>query len=238
MKKILSLTLGTGNAVVGNDDVAYRMTKYKIYMIYIMMAIETLFCKIYEDHLLGKLSDSRYETLSSQFDLEQGNLRQENEKLEKTLAGIVSTSRDGKKFLNIIKKYDNFDELTPFMLNELVEKIAVHERDRKYSVDTTQKIDIYFNFIGVFIPPVEPLSEEEQAKLDEEIAKREAWKDACHQRYLKYKKNGHQAEYTKSYEGRRRALMAQKKADNPNPYGISIADYRAQMGEPIVAKAR
>ncbi len=39
------------------------------------------------------------------------------------------------------------------MLNEFVEKIVVHERDRKGSADTAQKIEIYFNFIGEYIPP-------------------------------------------------------------------------------------
>lgn len=66
-----------------------------------------------------------------------------------SLAGFHTETKDGKKFLNIIKKYDNFDELTPYMLNELVEKIAVHERDRKGSRDTTQKIDIYFSDVSI-----------------------------------------------------------------------------------------
>ena len=39
------------------------------------------------------------------------------------------------------------------MLNEFVEKILVHERARKGSQDTTQEIEIYFNFLGRYIPP-------------------------------------------------------------------------------------
>lgn len=198
--------------------------------------IEVLFCRMYEDHLLGKLPESRYETLSKQYDSEQSRLKQEQAELEKIVDGYVDINRDGRKFVNIIKKYDNFDEITPYMLNELVEKVAIHERARKGSVDTTQQIDIYFNFIGAYLPPTEPLSAEEQAKLDEEFAKKEAWKDACHQRYIKYRKSGKYDRYQASYEGRRRALMAEKKANNPNPYGISIAEYREQIGEPKVAK--
>lgn len=198
--------------------------------------IESLFCRMYEDNILGKLPDSRYEALSKQYDAEQERLRHEICEIEKTLAGFHTETKDGKKFLNIIKKYDNFDELTPYMLNELVEKIAVHERDRKGSRDTTQKIDIYFSFIGCYLPPQEEPDPEEQARLAEELAKREEWKDKCHQRYLKYRKSGKYKAYEKSYEGRRRALMAEKKANNPNPYGISIAEYREQIGEPKVAK--
>ena len=39
------------------------------------------------------------------------------------------------------------------MLNEFVEKILVHERARKGSQDTTQEVEIYFNFVGRYIPP-------------------------------------------------------------------------------------
>ena len=39
------------------------------------------------------------------------------------------------------------------MLNEFIEKILVHERDRKGSIETTQEVEIYFNFVGRYIPP-------------------------------------------------------------------------------------
>ena len=39
------------------------------------------------------------------------------------------------------------------MLNEFVEKIVMHERERKGSVETTQEVEIYFNFIGRYLPP-------------------------------------------------------------------------------------
>ena len=72
------------------------------------------------------------------------------------------------------------------MLNEFIDKILVHERDRKGSIQTTQEIEIYFNFVGKFVPPhfmeVE-LTPEQQ----EEIRKREERKDRLHQNYLKRK---------------------------------------------------
>ncbi len=61
--------------------------------------------------------------------------------------------KDADQFIALIDKYENFDTLTITMLNEFVEKILVHERDRKGSQDTTQEIEIYFNFVGRFIPP-------------------------------------------------------------------------------------
>ena len=62
------------------------------------------------------------------------------------LGEIERTQKDGVKFINLVKRYNSFDEITPFMVNEFVDKILVHERDRKGSIQTTQTIDIYFNF--------------------------------------------------------------------------------------------
>ena len=67
----------------------------------------------------------------------------------------------------------------------------VHARDRKRSIETTQEVEIYFNFIGKYLPPhfgeVEMTPEE-----IEEMKKREARKDRLHQNYLKRKANGKQ----------------------------------------------
>ncbi len=53
-----------------------------------------------------------------------------------------------ENFIALIDKYENFDKLTITMLNEFIEKILVHERARKGSQDTTQEVEIYFNFVG------------------------------------------------------------------------------------------
>ena len=69
-----------------------------------------------------------------------------------------------RKFISLISRYENFDELTTTMINEFVEKIIVHERDRKGSQTSKQKIAIYFNFIGNYELPQAELSEEEKQK--------------------------------------------------------------------------
>ena len=67
-------------------------------------------------------------------------------------------------FVDLMARYNNFDEITPFMANEFVDRIMVHNRDRKGSVQTTQKIDIYFNFIGDYSTPERELTKEEKAE--------------------------------------------------------------------------
>ncbi len=80
------------------------------------------------------------------------------------------------------------------MLNEFVEKILVHERDRKGSIETTQEVEIYFNFVGRYIPPhfgEMNLTPEEL----EALRKKEERKDKLHQAYLRRKANGTQKRY-------------------------------------------
>ena len=96
------------------------------------------------------------------------------------------------------------------MLNEFVEKIVLHERDRKGSSDTTQKIEIYFNFIGEYIPPTMAEKEPTPEEL-EEIRKKEARKDRLHQNYLKRKANGKQKEYEERTRARKKAQMDSQK---------------------------
>ena len=136
----------------------------------------------------------------------------------------------------MIHKYNNFNELTPYMLNEFVEKIIVHERARKGSRDTTQQVDIYFNFIGQIDLPQEELSPEEQARIEEETRKKEATKDRLHRNYLRRKANGKQAEYEASYASKRRAKVLELKAENPNTYGIPLEEYRKIMKQKNVAE--
>ena len=173
--------------------------------------LEVLLCKIYEDNILGKLSDSRYATLDAQYEKEQSELTAEISVLEKAIRSYEKHEKDADRFIALIDKYENFDKLTIAMLNEFIEKILVHERDRKGSIQTTQEVEIYFNFVGRFVPPafgeVELTSEEL-----EEIRKREERKDRLHQNYLKRKASGAQKRYEDKIKGRKKAEIEAKKA--------------------------
>ena len=168
--------------------------------------LEKLICKIYEDNALGKLPDARYEALDAQYAKEQDALNAEIVELEKAVTGYEQSRKSAEKFIALIDKYENFDTLTNIMLNEFVEKILVHERARKGSQDTTQEVEIYFNFVGRYIPPAlqpVPLTPEEQ----EELRKKEERKDRLHQNYLRRKANGKQKEWEERYNAKRKAQM-------------------------------
>ena len=173
--------------------------------------LEKLICKIYEDNALGKLPDARYRALDAQYAKEQDVLEIEIAELEKAVTGYEQSQKSAEKFIALIDKYENFDTLTNTMLNEFVEKILVHERARKGSQDTTQEIEIYFNFLGRYIPPSlqpVPLTPEEQ----EELRKKEERKDRLHQNYLKRKASGAQKRYEDKIKAKKKAEMDAKKA--------------------------
>ena len=173
--------------------------------------LERLICKIYEDNALGKLPDARYEALDAQYAKEQDALNAEITELEKAVTGYEQSRKSAEKFIALIDKYENFDTLTNIMLNEFVEKILVHERARKGSQDTTQEVEIYFNFVGRYIPPAlqpVPLTPEEQ----EELRKKEERKDRLHQNYLRRKANGKQKEWEERYNAKRKAQREAAKA--------------------------
>ena len=173
--------------------------------------LEVLLCKIYEDNILGKLSDSRYATLDAQYAKEQAELTDEISALEKAIRSYEKHEKDADRFIALIDKYENFDKLTIAMLNEFIEKILVHERDRKGSIQTTQEVEIYFNFVGRFVPPAFGEVELTPEEL-EEIRKREERKDRLHQNYLKRKASGAQKRYEDKIKGRKKAEIEAKKA--------------------------
>ena len=172
--------------------------------------LEVLLCKIYEDNILGKLSDSRYATLDAQYEKEQSELTVEISDLEKAIKSYEKHEKDADRFIALIDKYENFDKLTIAMLNEFIEKILVHERDRKDSIQTTQEVEIYFNFVGRFVPPAFGEVELTPEEL-EEIRKREERKDRLHQNYLKRKANGKQKEYEERTKAKKKAEIEARK---------------------------
>ena len=164
----------------------------------------------YEDNILGKLSDSRYATLDAQYEKEQTELTAEISVLEKAIKSYEKHEKDADRFIALIDKYENFDKLTIAMLNEFIEKILVHERDRKGSIQTTQEVEIYFNFVGRFVPPAFGEVELTPEEL-EEIRKREERKDRLHQNYLKRKANGKQKEYEERTKAKKKAEIEARK---------------------------
>ena len=188
-----------------------------------LQELERLMCRIYEDMILEKIPSSRYEILNSQYETEQISLSKEIKDLELAISRYEKETDRARKFISLISRYENFDELTTTMINEFVEKIIVQERDRKGSQTSKQKIEIYFNFIGNYEPPKEELTEEERLKIEVEERKIKERKDRLHQNYLKRKANGKQQEYEERYKARREQKK-QEKLKSLKRTGIPVSD--------------
>ena len=135
--------------------------------------LDELIKKLYEGNATGKIPDKHFNRLLVEYDTEQSALEQEAAGLKE---GITAQDEDGmraQRFISIVRRYTSFDELTAPMLNEFIEKVVVHEAD-KSTGDRRQKVDIYFNFIGCFVPPRPEVvfTAEEEAKAQKALAAR------------------------------------------------------------------
>ena len=88
-----------------------------------LQELERLMCRIYEDMILEKIPNNRYEILNNQYETEQRELSKEIDGLEKAIKRYEKETDRAKKFIQLIERYDNFDELTTTIINEFVEKI-------------------------------------------------------------------------------------------------------------------
>ena len=111
--------------------------------------LDTIIQKLYEDNVLGKLSDERFLKLSASYEQEQGRLQELIEELEVYVEQQERKAVNVETFLATAKKYTDITELTPTIVNELIDRIEIHKREKRYDKKNTQQIDIYYNFVGV-----------------------------------------------------------------------------------------
>ena len=144
--------------------------------------LDILMKKLYETYALGRMDEKRFELLSTGYEKEQDELEQALAADQANLDQFNEDTDRADKFLALAKKYTDFSELTPAMLNEFVEKIMVHAPDRSAG-ERVQEIEIYLKFIGKFdVPLPEPTPEELAA---EEVRRQRRARD--HAKYLRQK---------------------------------------------------
>ena len=105
--------------------------------------IDKIFCRIYEDMALGRVSEERYSTLTSGYESEKNSLTAIAEDLKRELEALTSQTKNIKGFVNIVNKYTDITELSYEIIHEFIDKILVHETDRETN---TRYIEIHYNF--------------------------------------------------------------------------------------------
>jgi hypothetical protein len=105
----------------------------------------------------------------AEYDAEQTALEAKIAELQTEVDRFAADSVKADNFIDLARRYTEFEELTPQLLNEFISRVEIYEKD-KGSDKVTQKVDIYFNFIGGFVVPedYDEYSPEERAALNAE----------------------------------------------------------------------
>ena len=125
--------------------------------------LDGIFKRICEDDISGAISHERFVKLSAEYELEQKELSVKVSEWEKSVDNHEQDKDNFRQFAETIRKYVGIKELTPTIVNELINKIVIHAPD-KSSGKRMQKIDIIFNFVGDINPLEDYQSKKEQEK--------------------------------------------------------------------------
>ena len=139
--------------------------------------LDGLVKKLYEANATGKLPDKHFTRLLAEYDEEQAALEASMTEWQEQIENWNADKLKTEKFIELVKRYTDFSELTTPMLNEFIEKVVVHEATGGRGNSRRQRLDIYLNFIGAFEVPahiVTPMEEEAERRRQEEQAAKEA----------------------------------------------------------------
>lgn len=115
--------------------------------------IDNLIQHIYEDNISGKITDERFAILSLNYEKEQKDLKEKINKLATTIDKTKQEEINLTAFIDKVKKYTEIKELTPEIVNELIDKIYVYEKT-KLKGKKYQQIDIYYAGVGIIGIPL------------------------------------------------------------------------------------
>ena len=107
--------------------------------------LDVLFRRLYEDNALGKLSDAQFALLTANYEDEKKALEPRIAELKEAIHSITACATDAKRFLAIVRRYTEIDELTYENLHEFIDRILIHEPDKETN---TRRIEIIYNFAG------------------------------------------------------------------------------------------
>lgn len=110
--------------------------------------LDKIISRLYEDNVLGRIGDERYESMSQSYELEQSEIRKVLPILKSKIDELKRQSDCADNFINVIKKYTIIDKLDAAILNELIDKIVVHHKEQAEDGRTFQQIEIYYRFVG------------------------------------------------------------------------------------------
>lgn len=151
--------------------------------------LNDLIKKLYEGNATGKIPDRHFTRLLADYDSELSTLEARTEELDNIIAQGKENEIRTDKFMRLVKKYSEFDEITTPMLNEFIDRVLIHEPvyGEKRS-HRTQEIEIHFNFIGkIGLPNVSEPVDWEKIEQEKEKARKERKKQYDKERRARLK---------------------------------------------------
>lgn len=109
--------------------------------------LDAVIQRMYEDNVLGRLSDERFAIMTRNYEVEQDMLKSKVKSLTEQIRTYEEKSEDISHFVKAIEKYTDLKELDAAILNTLIEKIVVHEREL-VDGERIQRIEIYYRYVG------------------------------------------------------------------------------------------
>lgn len=116
--------------------------------------IDRLIEKVFEQNATGLLSDERFTKMLRNYEKEQKDLLKEVAESQQTLENANQKVTDLRLLLRTLREMTEIKELTPTLINSLIERIEVHNND-KSSGHCYVKVDIYFTAVGMIDIPTE-----------------------------------------------------------------------------------
>lgn len=110
--------------------------------------LDKIISKLYEDRALEKISEERYISMNSKYDAEYIELSEREKHLKTELETADESLVNAYQFVDMVEKYIDIQELNARILNELIEKIVVHEKEI-INGDKYQTIEIYYKYVGM-----------------------------------------------------------------------------------------
>lgn len=103
-----------------------------------MNELDVVFRKLYEDNALGRISEEQFVFLTSGYEEERKSLSERIVELKKEINTVAERGADVKRFLDIIHRYTEINELTYENVHELIDRILIHELDKENSTRTIE----------------------------------------------------------------------------------------------------
>lgn len=114
--------------------------------------LDTLFERLYEDNVSGKIDDARFAKMEKRYEQEQGENAGRIKALRLEVKKLEEKRMDVDDFLETVRHYTNAAKITKRMVAELIDHIEVYPAVKEDGV-TNQRVTIHYNCIGAFEVP-------------------------------------------------------------------------------------